>query len=48
MLKKLLLAYNTGNYSHEATIIIELTEEESDKINNDPTLRGPFEMKKRK
>lgn len=48
MLKKLLLAYNTGNYSEKASIIIELSGEEVEKINNDTTLKGPFEMKKRK
>ena len=43
MLKKMLLAYNTGKYSHNADIIIQLTEEEAK--SGETT---PFEVKQGK
>jgi len=44
MLKKILLAYNMGNYSKDADIIIELDEDEYNAAKKDPTLYKPFDI----
>ena len=48
MLKKILLAYNTGKYSHNTDIIIELTNEEGRACKNDSSISNPFKLKQGK
>lgn len=45
MLKKMLLAYNTGKYSRNADIIIELTNEEAEELKKEDTLPSSFKIK---
>ena len=44
MLKKILLTYNMGNFSENADIIIELSENEYNAAKEDSTLYKPFEI----
>ena len=46
MLKKMLLAYSSGKYSHKADIIIQLTNQEVDACENDNTLSNPYKIKR--
>ena len=48
MLKKMLLAYNSGKYSRNADIIIQLKEQEIDAWKNDKTLSDPYVVKQGK
>jgi len=48
MLKKILLAYNTGKYSRKADIIIELTKEEGIACKKDASISSPFTIKQGK
>lgn len=44
MLKKMLLAYNSTNYSVDTDIIIELTEDEKDACESDSEMASPYDM----
>jgi len=48
MLKKMLLAYNTGKYSINTDVIIELTDEEGIACKNDSSISNPFSLKQGK